>query len=249
LGTTVRYSQLDWQAETENIFDFVIPGVPTDPLVGSVTSIDDSDSAVGFNVGAIWKSKHASFGLVYKYNPTFEVTEHEEGLIVPEGRPTEFTNTLNVPDTFGGGIAIKPNDTLTVSADVTYIKFSDLEDNFQAGHSVFTLVYEPGEITFKVDNGFDYRVGTEFIVFLGNVPVALRAGYYRKASNSVVTDFIADRFPADPIILPLVFAERDDTNHFTFGNGIVFGQNFQVDWALDTSNLDDTFILSSVVRF
>jgi long-subunit fatty acid transport protein len=249
LGTTVRYSQLDWLANTVNLFTFVIGGEQTEPFVGSETSIDDSDSAVGFNVGGLWKAKHASFGVVYKYNPTFEVTEFEEGLALPDGRPGEFTNTLNVPDTFGGGIAIKPNDTITVSADVTYIKFSDLEDDFQASHSVFTLLYEPGEITFKVDDGFDYRIGSEFIVFLGTVPVALRAGYYRKASNSVVTDFISDRFPADPVILPLVFGERDDTNHFTFGSGFVFGQNFQVDWAMDTSNLDDTFILSSVVRF
>jgi long-subunit fatty acid transport protein len=249
LGATVRYSQLDWLASTVNTFDLRLPNQDPFVLVGSETSIDDSDSAVGFNVGGLWKSQHASFGLVYKYNPTFEVTEHEEGLLVPPGRPTEFTNVLNVPDTLGGGIAIKPNDTITVSADVTYIKFSDLEDDFSVAHSVFTLPYDEGEITYKVDNGFDFRVGSEFIVFLGTVPVALRAGYYRKASNSVVTDFIGDRFPGDQIVLPLVFAERDDTNHFTFGSGFVFGQNFQLDWAMDTSNLDDTFVLSSVVRF
>ncbi len=247
LGATVRYSQLDWNAFTENAF--VLPDFGNQELIGSQTSIDDSDSAVGFNVGGIWKSRHASFGLVYKKNPRFEVTEQEEGILIPADRPSEFTNVLNVPDTFGGGVAIKPNDTITVSADVTYIQFSDLEDDFQAGHSVFTIVYEPGEITFKVDNGFDYRVGSEFIVFVGSGPVALRAGFYRKASNSVVSDFIADRFPADPLVLPLIFAERDDTNHFTFGSGFVFGQNFQLDWAMDTSNLDDTFVLSSVVRF
>ena len=92
-------------------------------------------------------------------------------------------------------------------------------------------------------------MGSEFVVFIGTVPIALRAGYYRKASNSLLIDSAAGTLPADQIILPLVFRERDDTNHFTLGSGFVFGQHFQLDWALDTSNLDDAFILSSVVRF
>ena len=248
LGTTVRYAQLDWLASTVNTFDLRFPDLPPVVVVGSQTSIDDSDSGFGFNVGGIWKSQHASFGLVYKYNPKFEVTEREEGLLI-ENTPVDFTNTLNVPDTIGGGVAIKPNDTITFSADIVYIKFEDLEDDLQVGHSVFTLDYDSSQLSYKVENGFDYRVGSEFVVFIGTVPIALRAGYYRKASNSLTIDSAAGTLPADQIILPLVFRERDDTNHFTLGSGFVFGEHFQLDWALDTSNLDDAFILSSVVRF
>jgi long-chain fatty acid transport protein len=246
LGATVRYSTLDWQTSVTNTFTIPDLGIST---VGFETAIDDDDSAFGFNIGGLWKGKHASFGAVYKRNPKFEVTEAEFGLLTePNGR-VEFPNVLKVPDTFGGGVAVKPNDNLTVTADVVYIKFDQLTEDFQAGHSTFTHGYTNENLQFKVDNGIDYHVGTEFVVFVGNVPVALRAGYYRKASNSLVLDSFSNLLPADPLVLPAVFKERDDTNHFTFGNGFVFGQHFQLDWAMDTSNLDDTFILSSVVRF
>ncbi|MCI0414818.1 UPF0164 family protein [bacterium] len=245
LGATVRYSQLDWNTEVVNRYVVADLGIDA---VGFQTAIDDSDSAIGYNVGGLWKSKYASFGIVYKRNPKFEVTEREEGLLIPGGT-NEFANVLKVPDTIGGGVAIKPNDNLTVTGDIVYIRFEDLTEDFQAGHSIFTLGYTNDNLTYKVDNGIDYRVGTEFIAFVGNVPVALRVGYYRKAANSLVLESTSNVLPADAVILPAVFKERDDTNHFTFGNGFVFGAHFQIDWALDISNLDDTFILSSVVRF
>ncbi len=246
LGATVKYSTLDWKTDVVNTF--FIPALNV-TAIGSHTSINDDDKAWGFNIGALWKSQHASFGLVYKKNPKFEVVENEEGNSVPGGQRS-FTNVLNVPDNFGGGVAVKPNDNLTLTADVVYIKFDDLTDGFQAGHSVFTLGYTNDNLKYKVDNGFDYKVGTEFVVFVRNVPVALRAGYARKASNSLVLESFSNLLPADQELLPQIFGkERDDTNHFTFGNGFVFGQHFQLDWAMDTSNLDDTFVLSSVVRF
>lgn len=246
LGGTLRYSTLDWNTDVVNTFTFVDLGVSA---VGSHTSINDDDKAFGFNVGALWKSQHASFGLVYKRNPKFEVTELEDGFSIPGGTRS-FPNVLKVPDNFGGGVAVKPNDNLTLTADVVYIKFSDLTEDFQAGHSIFTLGYTNDNLKFKVDNGVDYKVGTEFIVFVKNVPVALRAGYARKASNSLILESSSNLLPADAELFPEIFGkERDDTNHFTFGNGFVFGQHFQLDWAMDTSNLDDTFVLSSVVRF
>jgi long-subunit fatty acid transport protein len=250
LGATVRYATLDWNTDVVNLF--TIPDFGIEDVVGFHTSIDDNDNSWGINIGALWKSPHASFGLVYKRNPKFEVTEVEDGLLIdPSGTSRSFENVLKVPDNFGGGVAVKPNDNLTLTADVVYIKFDQLTEGFLAGHSVFTLNnYTNDNLQFKVDNGIDYRMGAEFIVFVGSTPVALRAGYLRKASNSLVLDSFSNLLPGDDVLLPTVFGqERDDTNHFTFGNGFVFGQHFQVDWAMDTSNLDDTFVLSSVVRF
>lgn len=248
LGATVRYATLDWNTDVKNFFTIPIAGIVD--VIGTHTSINDNDNSWGFNIGALWRTPHASFGLVYKKSPKFEVTEVEDGLLIAGGARS-FENVLKIPDNFGGGVAVKPNDNLTVTADVVYIKFDQLTEGFQAGHSVFTVnTYTNDNLHFKVDNGIDYKVGTEFVVFIGSTPVALRAGYLRKASNSLVLDSFNGLLPGDQVILPVIFGqERDDTNHFTFGNGFVFGQHFQVDWAMDTSNLDDTFVLSSVVRF
>jgi len=247
LGATVRYATLDWNTDVNNLFTIPVVGIVD--AVGTHTAINDNDNSWGFNIGALWKSPHASFGLVYKRNPKFEVTEVEDGSLVPGGSRS-FQNVLKVPDNFGGGVAVKPNDNFTVTADVVYIKFDQLTEGFQAGHSVFTFGYTNDNLKFKVDNGIDYKIGTEFVVFVKNVPVALRAGYLRKASNSLVLDSFSNLLPGDQVVLPVIFGQqRDDTNHFTFGNGFVFGQHFQLDWAMDTSNLDDAFVLSSVVRF
>jgi long-subunit fatty acid transport protein len=248
IGGTVRYSTLDWNTDVTNVVS--VPALPIiPPFLGSHTNIDDTDNAWGFNVGALWKSPHASFGLVYKKNPKFEVTEVEDGLLIP-GETRSFANVLRVPDNIGGGVAVKPNDNLTITGDVVYIKFDQLTDDFQAGHNIFTLGYTNDNLKYEVKNGVDYKIGTEFVVFVRNVPVALRAGYLRKASNSLLLESFSNILPGDEILLPKIFGiEREDTNHFTFGNGFVFGQHFQLDWAMDTSNLDDTFVLSSVVRF
>jgi long-chain fatty acid transport protein len=248
LGATVRYSTLDWNTDVRNTV--VIPDIPDlGTLDFSHTSINDDDKAWGFNVGALWKTQHASFGVVYKRNPKFEVTEVEEAPIVGI-QSRSFANVLKVPDNFGGGVAVKPNDNLTITGDIVYIKFDQLNEDFEAGHNIFTLGYTNENLQYKVKNGVDYKIGTEFVVFVGNVPVALRAGYFRKASNSLLLDSFSNILPGDQVVLPKLFGiERDDTNHFTFGNGFVFGQHFQLDWAMDTSNLDDTFVLSSVVRF
>jgi long-subunit fatty acid transport protein len=246
LGATVRYSQLDWQATVVNLVD--VPDLGIFDVLARDSEIDDSDSGWGFNIGGLWKGQYASVGAVYKRNPKFSVVETERSLFFSSLNGS-FDNVLKVPDTFGAGFAIKPADTMTLTADVVYIKYSDLTEDFQAGHSIFTIGYTNEDISFKVDDGWDFRVGSEFVVFLGNVPVALRAGYYRKAANSLVIDSVAGALPLDQQILPAVFTEREDTNHFTFGNGFVFGPHFQLDWAMDVSDFDDQFVLSSVVRF
>lgn len=242
IGATLRFSQLDWKNEVNNgvfLFGTAIPQY--------TTTIDETDSAFAFNIGTVGKlGSHASWGLVYKYNPKFEVTETSTGtgaFAPPEG---PIKNVLKIPDTFGGGIAVKPNDNITLDADLVYIQYSDLTDSLIPGYNILTIPARPGSISYKVDNKIEFHVGVEYVVMLKNTPLALREGYYRKPANSLL---VSGSDSVDRQFLNTVFGPRDDENHFTLGSGFVFGQHFQVDWAGDIAKSASTFVLSTVVRF
>lgn len=245
LGVTVRYSQLDFQSNVQNFLIAEPVEVPT-----FQTSIDGTDGQFAFNIGGLWvANKHFSLGGVYKKNPKFEVPGVETGDPQFTAKPGPFTNVFKVPDTYGFGMAIKPNDNMTISADYQRIEYSDLLEGFLAGYNIFTDLLTNEDITYKIDDANEFHVGTEFVVFLKTVPVALRVGYYLRPSNSLVVDSLAPQFADSAAFLDTVFTKRDDENHFTFGNGFVFGPHFQVDWAVDLGNPSDSFVLSSVVRF
>ena len=242
VGGTVRYSQLDWEAAVDNIVILNNQGFEF-----FQTDIDDSDSAFAWNVGVIYTGSVVSVGAVYKKNPKFEVEETESGPF--SAKPGTFTNVLNVPDTFGIGVALKPNDNITIVSDIVHVQNSDLADEIEVGRNVLTSGFTNDDIVYNIDDAWDYHVGTEFIVFAGKIPVALRAGYFRRSSTSLLVESAPGLSAAGLATLQALFTEREDENHFTIGNGFVFGPHFQIDWAVDLANLSDQFILSTVVRF
>jgi long-chain fatty acid transport protein len=242
VGATARISKLDWVASVQNI---LFLGNLTFPLFQ--TAIDDSDTAFGWNVGGLFTANsHVSVGAVYKKNPRFEVTEVESGPASNE--PGPFVNVLNVPDTLGVGVAVKPNDKITVVADIVRVENSDLAEDIAIGRNVLTSGFTGNDIIYTIDDAWDFHVGTEFVIFLGSIPVALREGYYRRSSSSLVVESSPGVGGSDETLNAL-FKAREDEHHFTIGNGFVFGSHFQIDWAIDLANLQDSFILSTVVRF
>jgi long-subunit fatty acid transport protein len=242
VGATLRYSQLNWQNEVRNGVFLLGTAVPQ-----YTTTIDDTDNAFAFDIGTLGKlGEHASWGLVYKRNPKFEVTETSTGtgaFAPPEG---PINNVLKIPDTFGGGIAIKPSDSITLNADFVYVKYSDLTDSLVPRYNIITVPARPGSLSYKVDNKTEFHIGVEYVVMLKNTPLALREGYYRKPANSLL---VSGSDTVDRQLLDTIFGKRDDENHFTLGSGFVFGQHFQIDWAADIAKSVSSFVLSTVVRF
>jgi long-subunit fatty acid transport protein len=230
LGATGRYSRIDFKADVANSIGSV---------VFSQTNTDDTDNAFAWNIGALYSGSHFSAGAVYKRNPRFELQGVESGLFSLQ--PGPFTNVLKVPDTFGMGISVKPNDNITVVTDLVRVEYSDLLEDLIVGKNVLTFGLQTGDIPFQIDDAWEFHIGSEFVVFAGKVPVALRVGYYRQGPGNLFVDA--------GIGFDQVFPKQEYQNHFTMGNGFVFGPHFQVDWALDLANLSDSFILSSVVRF
>lgn len=242
VGATLRLSQLNWQNEVRNGVLLLGTTVPQ-----FTTTIDDTDNSFAFDIGTLGKlGEHASWGIVYKRNPKFEVTETSVGTGGFAPPPGSITNVLKIPDTFGGGIAIKPSDNITLNADAVYVKYSDLTDSLVSRYNILTTTSRPNSISYKVDNQIEFHIGVEYVVLLGNTPLALREGYYRKPANSLL---VSGSDPGDRPLLNTIFTGRDDENHFTLGSGFVLGQNFQIDWAADIAKSVSNFVLSTVVRF
>jgi long-chain fatty acid transport protein len=242
LGGSLRISHLEWNTQVQNFFFSFGNRLDT-----FNTAIEDSDTSLAFNFGAIYSPVPKLFlGGVYKKNARFEVPEIESGDFAM--KPGEVTNVLKIPDTFAIGVAVKPNTIITVSSEIVRIEYSDLLEDFQSGFNIVTARYDNNDISFDVNNAYEFHIGAEFFVLLGKFPIALRNGYYRKPSNALVAANTSGVLPFDTTVVRTIFAETDNENHVTIGAGIAF-YDFQIDWAFDTTKSSNNFVLSTVYRF
>jgi hypothetical protein len=109
---------------------------------------------------------------------------------------------LGVPDAFGGGIAVRPTNALTLTADVLRVKLSQTGEFF-AG--------DVGGI--QASDLTNFSGGLEYAFFPRQTPVFVRAGYLKERPGGAS------------------FGGQTATS-FTGGVGAVFGGRFQVDAAV-----------------
>jgi hypothetical protein len=114
------------------------------------------------------------------------------------------------------------------------------------GRNIFTSTFRGGEIGYDVQDAWEFHAGGEFIVFLKDLPIAIREGYYRKKSDRLQARSAPSA--TDLQVLRAIFNQGPDENHFTFGAGVVIS-DLQIDWAVDASASSTNFVLSSVFRF
>jgi long-chain fatty acid transport protein len=141
--------------------------------------------ALGATFGVLAKpSKYFSFGLSYKLPFTAKLKGTAEIPALAESPyPTTDTGTRSAtwPMWFGGGIAIKPTDKLTFTADVQYTNWKKMQSigvtfENEAWNGLFGTggkYDQTYEMLWK--DTFQYRFGAEY--WISN-SFALRAGYY-----------------------------------------------------------------------
>lgn len=154
---------------------------------------------------------------------------------VPPGSERRFETRLETPDVFGLGFAARlRGDTLTFSFDWVRVEYSDLLEGLDP--EVFDDLP-------RVDDGDEFHAGVE-LVFVRRTPlVAMRVGAWLDPDH---------RFRADPARADLferaLFRGGDDELHLAAGFGLAFW-DFQLDLAVDFSELVDTASLSAVWQF
>jgi long-chain fatty acid transport protein len=231
VGAGVRRSKLTVSAFEEIAFTYPdFPGF-ANSLRGN---LDGNESKLTYNVGVLLTpSSKFSIGAVYKKGADFSVPgSFEERNTCPAGVPCDpnITEPLNLgltwPDLFGGGIAFRPTDRLTLLADVVSITYSDLT----AAGSLSAQFGQGGAET--IEDAVELHVGAEYVFSAGSeTTVALRAGGY-----------------TDPDHDGLAGVDSDQV-HVTFGGGVVLGNRVQIDGALNIAPKVTEGIVSFVLRF
>lgn len=200
-------------------------------------SIDSSETKATFNAGILFTpSSKFSLGAVYKkgadleFNQTItsEVDAHRVDAF-PLDDPIQQTVRITVPDVFGGGIAIRPTDRLTLVADVVQIQYSqaDLGLAGQNGYQRFGQGgYEALEDATEIHGGLEYTwtSGSDWIF-------SMRGGYYLNPDHDGLAGVDSKQ------------------NHVTFGGGVVVKNKLQVDGAVNIADAIKEALVSFVVRF
>lgn len=220
--------------------------------VSSTNLVDGSDLGVGFNFGALWRPlKELSLGAVYRRGPRYDMRETVESpQLVNVGTPTNpvfvipprtiADFSLKVPDVFGFGAAIRPIDRLTISLDVTRIRYSQMLEGFNILVPTTLGPLQPSD--YKLNDATELHVGVEYIMFLRTIPIAARAGFYTNPDHKI-------RYTGPVITNRLFFPGGKDQYHGTAGIGIVPFPGLQLDLAGNVSREIREISLSTVFRF
>jgi long-subunit fatty acid transport protein len=199
-------------------------------------SIDSSEVKTTFNAGILVRpTSKLSLGAVYKkgadlaFSQTLTSVVDAESLGPFADPPERQSIRITVPDVFGGGVAIKPTDQLTILADLVRIQYSDadLGPNGQNGYQRFGQGgREP------LDDATEFHGGLEYTWTSGSDWIfSLRGGYYRDPDHDGLRGVDSDQ------------------NHATFGGGIVVKNRLQVDVAANLASGIKEGLISFVVRF
>jgi long-chain fatty acid transport protein len=231
VGAGVRRTRLTLSAFEEIAFTYpAFPGFSNTLRA----DLDGDDSKITFNVGVLaTASPKLSLGAVYKKGADFTVPGQFRAInVCPARVPCDpdihrtLALSLRVPDVFGGGVAFRPTDRLTILADVVGITYSDLT----AEGSLAAQFGEGGGEDIK--DAVELHGGAEYAFSAGsNATVALRAGAYNDPDHDGLGGVDSSQV------------------HVTFGGGLVLKNRVQIDAAVNRASNITEGIVSFVLRF
>lgn len=214
--------------------------------------VDGSSTGFFANAGVLLKfGSLLQIGGVYKMRPTFTELEYrlEDGngelVAASPAYSREGDFTFRVPDSWGGGIAVRPHELFTLSAAAMVNRYSQLADSTEV---VFLESIDgSGDLAredYVANDGVDYHAGAELIVFMGTTPLAIRGGAAMLAPSN--TFYVGD----DPLERFLWGSEpAEESLQFSAGLGTVLFNRFQIEVAAVAGEQRREAIASFVLFF
>ena len=203
------------------------------------------DQQVGGTVGLLWdRGGPVSTGLVYRYGPTFDLdiatSTFSPDVPIPPRQETHFVGVFNLPDVLGGGITLRPSQSLTVNLDVSYVLYSELIEEMVV---IFPEVQDQGVAAedFVLDDVAEVHLGLEYVLTKLRMPIALRAGAWYDPDHRL-------RSETGPELNQVRFFAGEDEIHVSAGLGFAL-KAFQLDAAADYSDVATTATVSAAIRF
>ncbi|ANM30374.1 hypothetical protein ABI59_13535 [Acidobacteria bacterium Mor1] len=245
VGLTAVYGRADINGRVDNLFVDAAGPLFQNPTLDYATRINDSDSDVAYNVGVLWRPGRGvvSIGGVYRKGLQYSLRERieDQGVRADQAQRLfgrTFENRINTPDTYGLGISFRPSEPWTILIDVVHIEYSDLMEGYVSGLNR-VIFPEPGE--FVVDDGDEVHFGIERIFLAGKTAIAARLGYWSDPDHRIRA--------ADNTDLVGAFPAGQRWEHVTAGLGVTLEQGIQIDVAVDVSDVNTSYIFSSIYRF
>jgi long-chain fatty acid transport protein len=249
IGVSAFFSQLDYTADSIIQFPTIIDDVQIEKLVRG------DDEGFGGIVGVLWQAAdQISIGATYKYQPEFDYNAILRSARELPNIPPDFDviATFNVPDSLGFGVSVTPLEFLTVNLDAVRVYYSQITDEFidfnDLSNDNLTLEQSMPDVT-------EIHLGMEYILAQFAAPVSLRAGYwldpYHALSNNVDDSQILQGDINNPFVRDIFFLDAfaEDEDHFSFGIGLTFGRNLQLDAAVDIGDTNTNATVSGIYRF
>lgn len=214
---------------------------PEAHLGSQIVSIEETD--IQLNLGFLWfMSPQWSLGGVYRpggefSGPIVEVSGPALDPPFPIGtvRIEDPAMPLEIPDVLGMGVAYRsPGGSWTGSFEWDLVRYSQIVDSI--GRSPVIDVTDV-----ILDDSVELRLGVEYAFLQWSPLVALRGGVWHAPDHSLRT---VEDDPLERALLP----GGEDEIHFALGVGVAF-ENFQLDLAVDFSDLVDTAALSLIYQF
>jgi long-chain fatty acid transport protein len=201
-----------------------------------------ADQSVGFEAPD-------TFGIGFSWRPSDNLTINLDVNKINYSNLTEN----NVSPYLNG-----PNNPLTI---VTQVPVTIDGVTVPAGTPISNIFASPGEIAsarlIGIDDVIEPRLGMEYIFADMAHPLALRLGMWHEERHTLRFQGDVDSIGPDGELTDdrlnaqlnaVIFSTGSDEMHYSAGLGFSFS-TFQVDFAIDTSDRQDTLSLSGVWRF
>lgn len=205
--------------------------------------IDFDDSDTNFNLGFLWfMSPQWSLGGVFRPGGAFTGTVSRiSGPVLDPPIPVgtveiqDRSTPIAVPDVYGLGLAYRTKGgSWTASFEWDVVKYSQIIESLGRGSTI-----DVEDIV--LDDANELRLGVEYAFLQWSPLVAIRGGLWHNPDHTIRT---VEDDPLETVLLP----GGEDEVHFALGAGVAF-KNFQLDLAVDLSDLVNTAALSLIYQF
>jgi len=195
------------------------------------------ETNITYSAGFIWRpSQRFGAGVVYRKGADFNVDVVSfGGAPPPTGELFAGVGRFTIPDVIGVGISVRPAEGLMLAADVNRVEYSATAEGFFA-------VFEEEPAFYKADDAYEYRIGFEYGFVGARNPIFVRLGSWFEPEHRI-------RYADDTVGQSVLFRKGNDEIHYSAGLGMVFGQRFELNAAIDLSDIVDTTSLSFITRF
>ena len=212
VGADIHLSQFNYESTligNENPTDFFGPATYATERYANLQLGDDV--GLGFAGGVlVVPNRRVQFGVSYRRGATFDFEGELEYPFFPD-LAGPYNGEFKVPDNFGAGVAVRPLNELTITADVNRIAYSDLTSFIQT-QVVFTD--DPAEKSFySIDDAVEFHVGAEYAFTRFQTLPAVRVGFWRETEHAV-------SYAGTNVLNQATDLLAKDINHVAVGGGV-----------------------------